>query len=258
MKTNPLRRFVVVAAFSIGLVVYWFMTMSQTDFPTSEVQYAIMPALLHPYLHAWQAPYSIVWYGIQWGIIYTILPFVTAWASLTNPACPNHCLAIIQYINGTQSTVPFDGGPFQYLMSLSWMIGLAVFNLPFIWILRKSQLLVAYFMTSMWLWATTPVNLPILWIIIAAFLPLTVKNRQWGWLMIPFATLVKLPVGAPGYVWKFAVGSGSTVGHWFPYILLGFWTLGVGVYWIDKALHNGSYHWFPWLDPNWRVISQYE
>ena len=255
--TNPLRRFLVVSAFSLGLVGYWFLTIGQSsNFPTGEVQYAVLPALLHPYQQAWQAPYSVVWYGIQFGLIGMVFPFLVWFQSFL--PCPNNCYAIIQYVNGTRLSLPFDGGQTQWVMSLSWMFGLAIFNLPFFWLLRKSQMLMAYFMTSMWLWATTPVNLSILWITMLAYLPLQWKNRSWGWLFLPASILVKLPLGAPGYVWSFALKSGSTIGHWFPYALVGAWTIGISVYHLDRVIHNGNLHWLPWLGPYSRVIAEYE
>lgn len=253
--TNPTRRFLVVSAFSIGLVAYWFMTIGQSsDFPTGEVQYAVMPALLHPYLQAWQAPYSVIWYGIQWMLIGIFYPFFFLAGPLQ---CPNHCMAVIQYINGTRVTLPFDGGLRQWTMSLAWMTGLAIFNIPFFWLLRKSSLLMAYFMTSMWLWATTPVNLSILWFVLLAYLPLRYKSASLGWIFLPISILAKLPLGAPGYVWTFALKSGSTPGHWFPYLLVGFWLAALTAHWLDRWFHQEP-RWFPWLGLNWRVISEYE
>ena len=243
--TNPARRFIVYASFSIGLIVYWYLSMSQTDFPTGEVQYAVMPALLHPYQFAWQAPYGVLWYAVQYFVSYTILPFV----SLFHLDCPNNCYAIINYINGTKIQVPFDGGLFQYYLATAWMIGLTIWNLPFIYYLRNSNLLAPYFMTSMWLWATTPVNLSILWIIILAY-----KSPAF----LPLALMAKFPVGAPGAVWKFALGSGETLGHWFPYVLLGFWFVPLTMYWVDYYSHHGNLHWFTWLNRYSRVISEYE
>jgi hypothetical protein len=255
--TNPLRRFLVVSAFSIGLVVYWFMTIgSSSDFPTGEVQYAVMPALLHPYQQAWQAPYGVIWYGIQYAIMYAVYPFVNLFRdSLT---CPNNCNAIVYYLNGTTKTLPFDGGQTQWIMSLSWMIGLTIFNLPFFYLLRKSSLLIPYFMSSMWLWMTVPVNLSILWIVLLAYLKLPVKGHNIAWIFLPLSILAKLPVGAPGYVWSFGLGSASTLGHWFPYLMVGFWIIGLSVHWIDRWWHLGNPIWFPWLGLYSRVIQEYE
>jgi len=246
--TNPFRRFLVVAGFALGLQVYWFLTLAKSsDFPTGEVQYAVMPALAHPYTQAWQAPYGIVWYGIQYGLIWLVYPILSLFHH--SLLCPNNCIAVVQYINGTRVNVPFEAGPNQWVMSLSWMIGLAIVNVPFFWILRKSNLLLPYFMSSLWLWATTPVNLSILWLIILGF---------YGWTMIANSLIAKLPVGAPLAVWQFALHSASSIGHWFPYGMLGFWLVLITLYRLDKWRHSGNSLWFPWLSLCARVIRDYE
>src|SRR5438093_5643702 len=146
-------RFLVFTVIAFAQITYWFLSMDTTDFPTGEVQYAIMPALLHPYHFPWQAPYSIFWYGIQWFLVVFSFPFIALVQVITHIPCPDGCIAIINYINGTQIRVPFDGGLTQWIMGLSWMTSLAIWNIPFYWLFRKSQMLVAYWMSSLWLWA---------------------------------------------------------------------------------------------------------
>lgn len=256
LVTNPTRRFIVYTMFMAGLVGYWFSSMGvSNDFPTSEVQYADMPALLHPYLFPWQAPYGIIWYAIQYFLVYTITPLVQLAMSLHSFPCT--CYYIVNYVNGTRVPVQYES-PVIWPMSLAWITGLAIFNVPFLWLLRKSSLLTAYFMTSLWLFATVPVDLSILWIIVLAYLPVKVKGIGVGWLFLPLALAAKFPVGAPGPVWTYALHSGSTLGHFFPYVLLGFWFVGLSIYWIDRGLHHGNLGWFHWLHPQAKVIAEYE
>jgi hypothetical protein len=252
--TNPFRRFLVFSSFSIGLVVYWFLTIGQSsDFPTGEVQYADMPALFHPYLYAWEAPYGVVWYYIQYVVAGAFLPFVAMFKPILS--CPNNCVALVNYVNGTRVGLPFEYGIAQWIFSLAWVIGLAAFNLSIFYLLQKSSLLTAYFMTSMWFWATTPINLSILWIIMLAYLPLRWKGHSWGWLFLPLALIAKLPVGAPLSVWTYALHSGSDIGHWFPYALLGAWFLAITVHLVDKHF-NGEHLRYPILHPESRTRVQ--
>src|ERR1700756_3991413 len=159
---------------------------------------------------------------------------------------------IVNYVNGTRVSAPFES-PLIWPMSLAWVAGLVLFNIPVIWMLRKSELLIAYFACSMWLWATTPVNLPILWLIVLAYYP--VKH---GWLFLPVAVLAKLPLGSELFhgmaVWNYALHSGSALGHWFPYTLLGVWFVMLSLYHVDRRLHNGSLQWFLWLHLDSRML----
>lgn len=240
----------------VGLVIYWFMTLGQSsDFPTGEVQYSTMPSLLHPYQQAWQSPYGVIWYAIQRILVAYFLPIVNLFVQ--QGSCPNHCMAIVNYVNGTRASIPFES-PIIWPMSLAWITGLAVFNIPFLWLLRKSSLLTAYFMVSMWLFATTPVNLPVLWLIVLAYLPVKIRQIGVGWLFLVLAVLAKLPFGAPGSVWSYALHSGAELGHWFPYGLFGVWFVGLSVYWIDRYRHKGNVHWFMWLHPQWKAIAEYD
>jgi len=171
-----------------------------------------------------------------------------------NIQCPQGCMIPIHYLNGTIVTVPFEAGISQYLMGLSWMTGLLFMDVPFYWLFRKSVLLVSYLISSLWFFATTPVNQSILWILML------------GWLNPVFlilGPLAKLPVGSELVrgdwdVWTFGIGSASTIGHMFPYGMLGIWW-GAGVlHWIDKRVHGGNPTWVPWLNRNWRAIRDYE
>ncbi len=246
--TNPLRRFLVVAGFAVGLQVYWFLTMGQSsDFPTGEVQYAVIPGITHPYEFAWQAPYGIEWYWLQQALIGLVYPIVNLFRHWL--VCPNSCMAVVQYINGTRVNVPFEAGETTWIMSLAWMIGLTLANIPFFWILRKSNLMLPYFMSSLWFWATTPVNLPILWIIVLGY---------YGSIFFLNSLIAKLPVGAPFIVWQYALHSGSVIGHFFPYTMLGFWFIGLALHRFDKWRHSGNVHWFPWLSLYAKVVADYE
>jgi hypothetical protein len=242
-------RFLVFTIIAFAQLGYWFLTMNQNEFPTGEVQYAVMPALLHPYLFPWEAPYGVIWYAIQYGLVaFTFLP-VGAYLFLSGAACPNNCMAVIHYINGTSVTIPFEAGMAQWIMGLSWMVSLALWNIPFYWMFRKSQMLVAYWMSSLFLWATVPVNVSVLWIVALGY-------KRWYFL--PLALLTKFPFLAPLAVWKFALGSGSTIGHWFPYLLLGFWFTAITVHLLDKHRHQGRALWLPWLALNGRMVGEYE
>ena len=248
-------RFLVFAGAAVFQRVIWFLTMqTQSDFPTGEVQYAVVPALLHPYLWPWQAPYGIVWYGIQYGLVAIGFPFWSLLAQLLNIQCPQGCMIPIHYLNGTIVTVPFEAGLSQYLMGLSWMTGLLVMDVPFYWLFRKSVLLVSYLISSLWFFATTPVNQSILWLLML------------GWvnpLFLVLGPLAKLPVGSELVrgdfdVWTFGIGSASTIGHMFPYGMLGVWWGAAMLHWIDKRAHNGNPTWVPWLSRNWRAVRDYE
>lgn len=254
MKTNPTRRFIVVSIFALGLVGYWFATIGQSsDFPTGEVQYSTIPSLLHPYQQAWQSPYSAAWYVINIAVMGTFYPIIRFFVS----GCPNNCVALVNYVNGTQGKIPFESSQI-WPLSISWFIGLVFFNIFFFYIFRKSELLLPYFATSLWFLFTTPVNLSILWIIVLAYVPFRYGGFNNSWLFLPAALLIKLPVGAPQGVWNYALHSASTIGHWFPYGLLGAWVLIMGLHHADMAFHNGNVHWFQWLSPTARTVSQYE
>lgn len=249
------KRFLVFAGAALFQRLVWFLTMNvQSDFPTSEVQYAVTPGLLHPYQMPWQVPYGIVWYIIQYGLVAIGYPFWLLLQAGLNIPCPQDCMINIHYINGTIVQIPFEAGIAQYLMGLSWMTGLLIMDIPFYWLFRKSVLLVSYLISSLWFFATTPVNQSILWIVML------------GWfnpVFLVLGPLAKLPVGSELVrgdfdVWNFGIGSASTIGHMFPYGMLAvWWTAGV-FHWVDKHVHGGSAKWVPWLDRNWRAIRDYE
>lgn len=249
------KRFLLFSGAALFQRAVWFFTMNtQSDFPTSEVQYAVIPALLHPYRWPWQAPYGIIWYGLQYIVVAAGWPFVYLANLALNIQCPLNCQIPIHYVNGTTFTIPFEAGPLQFLLGISWMIGLTIMDLPFYWIFRKSELLVSYLICSLWLFATTPVNQSILWLTSLGFL-------HPGFLVL--APIAKLPFGSElisgnSDVWTFALGSAGTIGHWFPYGMLALWWGGCLIHWIDLYAHKGNSIWIPWLNRNARAVKNYE
>ena len=202
---------------TIGIRLAFWIKANQNEFPTGEVYYADVPALNHPYLYPWQAPYGVLWYAITQGLVRVLFPILSPIMHFLYPTCG--CVAQITYLNG--NVVPQAYTYNDWVTGVSMMTGYTLISLPFYWLLRKSTLLVAFFIADNFFWATTPVNVPILLLATLGF---------FSWKYIPWAPLAKLPFGSqlfanpPNAVWSFALTSSSNIGHWFPHVMYGlFW-----------------------------------
>lgn len=200
---------------TIGLRIFFFITGAQNEFPTGEVYFADVPALIHPYQFPWEAPYGILWYAVTEVGLRLLLPIV----SLLNIGCGD-CTAQVHYLNNTVVNIPYSH--YEWNLGLSMMTWYTIISMPFYWFLRKSTLLVGFFITDNFFWATTPVNVPIL---LFAVMGMFAKE------FLPWAVIAKLPFGAPLGVWQYALGSASTPGHWFPHIMYGLWWIAAIVRW---------------------------
>ncbi len=179
----------------LGLYAAWPF-LAGVYLPSTEVVTAVGPALAHPYLFPWQAPYGVIWYAVnEW-----------TW----------HV--------GNFLSMPYG---------LGWMTVLMFLNVPFLYMFRNSELLTAYFMTSFFLWAVLPWDLSILWLVVIGFLGSSFLPRLVGPLL---GVIAKVPVGAPLSVWQYdflngqeggRVGSAFVPGHLMPYAVLAAWCIAV-------------------------------
>lgn len=196
-KTGQRRGLVWMAA-SLILGVAWWLTFDHSYFPQTEVVTAVIPAFHHPYAITWQAPYGLLWYILNipaWRLGSVLFPFVPS--------------------------------------GVDWMFSLLILNLPFIYLFRKSELLIAYFMTSLFLWFVVPWNLSVLWLVTLGFLSQHSLVRLGS---VALGVAAKMPLGAPLSVWRYdflngqeggTLGSAFVPGHLMPYAVLGAWCFAV-------------------------------
>lgn len=216
----------IVAGWLLGAA--WWIDYDKSYFPQQEVVTAVLPALQHPYLFPWEAPYGALWYAMN-------IPIHWIGDFLFGPGCfpldAHHCWP--------PTLVP---------QGVDWMMGLLMFNALFIWMFRRSELLPAYFMTSMFVWFVVPWNLSVLWLVVLGLLGSSFPQRLGAVLL---GVISKLPVGAPLSVWMYdfvngqeygTTGSAFVPGHWMPYFVLGAWSLVVFLKPYYRFLSLDSYY----------------
>lgn len=215
VNTDWRRRFLVYASAATVMRLAWWLTFDHSYFPTTEVVTAVAPALQHPYSITWQAPYGILWYWLN-------QPLMLPWTLISS-------LSDVE-------------------LGYLWMAGLAVADVPFYYLLRKSELLTAYLMSSLFIWAVVPWNLTILHLTVLGFFVGPILPRL---ALLALPVIAKLPIGAPLAVWKYdfvdgmeggTVGSAFVPGHLMPYAMLGAWWLAA-VLWHYKPMLLGPLGW---------------
>ena len=216
-KNYTVRFFIYAGLMGIGRALWW-ITFDKSYFPESEVVTAVVPALAHPYLFPWQAPYGMLWYWMNQAIVFFAYPL------------------------------------FWWLEhGVRWMMGMAVVDTLVLFVFRKSELLTVYWMTSLFIWSTIPWNLPVLWLVILGFysrltLPLSIIAKlpvgaPWIVWLYDFG---QCGASSTGFC---NAGSALVPGHWMPYAVLAAWWLGA------LLSHFKTYD---WMKPQAYAVRNYE